>query len=1062
MLRSRSPENSSTFFQCERRLVLSAQLLFDVLGDHAIQNHVSAPVVGLGGEMVSTGGQALESHVASAHQLTGWDKAVDQFGLTGRGQTVAVIDSGIAWDHVALGKGYGAGYRVVGGWDFAENDANPYDDGPAGFHGTHVAGIIGNDDATRTGVASDVDFVALRVFDDRGQSQTAWVEKALQWVSDHRDSFENPITTVNLSLGAQWNSNTIPSWAAFEDELRQLNQAGIVITVSAGNSFKQYNAPGLSYPAASEYVLPVASVDDNGQLSDFSQRSERVIAAPGRSIVSTVPDYFLGRDGKANDFSVLSGTSMAAPYVAGASVLVRQAMEMAGWTNITASSIAEHLRATSDEVFDAITKAHYDRLDLQQALDAILPDDAVGDLSANAGGLNLSTGKLDGWINTTQDRDVYRFTASTSGKLLFDADSAWLDSLQWSLTTQGQAVADGQFDPESISLVAGKTYELTIDADREVGTYGLKWSFQADQPTPTPTPQPTPTPTPQPPMPVTNLGEVEYVQSQVAAGGVFRAQATQDGLFSVLWSNPDAASGQLSVISSGNRWTDSTWENGALRIDLQATAGQWVEIQTPGLASDQADMTLANLVSLKGRDLHVQGTTNSDSFEIHLDTPNQIQLNVGRVEYQFAQTNVASIQIEGGGAADKLAIWGSDGAEDIYLRPTGSNMETRSGLSLTANRVEQIEFYSGGGADGAYLYDSDGNDTLVARPRQVDMQGSDYRFIVNNVGRLYVHANAGGQDIGYFYDSEGDDRLSIRPQFSSMSGQGYFNFIAGIERVYAYASAGGHDTAEIYDSAGDDRFAASGDTASTSGSGFNSYTKGFEHVTAYATAGGRDIASLYGSTQNVEWLRGADFVSFETPSHYREARGFEKFENFADGQPLDNSVFSQNVGLTQTQSVAPYPQGIPDINNASEPPAGQQAPSDRNDSLAPGQSTSLLASPPADAVTSAVTSSVVDSSQWLPQLEHHADSQSFIGSTTKLLEKMETAQTYDETPWNGSRGAKSDFTPSRWIDNAVCLAADDKQIDLESLMPVIDPLSEKRTLDALFAAYQPLVDPTHR
>ncbi len=1058
MLRPKSPEHLSLFFQCERRLVLSAQLLFDVLGDHAIQNHAGVPVVGLGNEPIATGGHALESHVSTAHLLTGWDKAVDQFGLTGRGQTVAVIDSGIAWDHVALGKGYGAGYRVVGGWDFAENDANPYDDGPAGFHGTHVAGIIGNDDATRTGVASEVDFVALRVFDDRGQSQTAWVEKALQWVSDHRNSFENPITTVNLSLGAQWNSNTVPSWAAFEDELRQLNQAGIVITVSAGNSFKQYNAPGLSYPAASEYVLPVASVDDNGQLSDFSQRSDRVIAAPGRSIVSTVPDYFLGRDGKANDFSVLSGTSMAAPYVAGASVLVRQAMEMAGWTNITASSIAEHLRATSDDVFDAVTKAHYDRLDLQQALDAILPDDTVGDTSANAGSLNLNAGKLDGWINTTQDRDVYRFTASSSGKLLFDADSSWLDSLQWSLTTQGQAVAEGQFETESISLIAGKTYELTIDADREVGTYGLKWSFQAEQTPPTPTP----TPTPPVPMPSTNLGEVEYIQSQVSAGGVFRAQATQDGLFSVLWNNPDAANGQLSVIAAGNRLTDSTWENGALRIDLQATAGQWIEIQTPGSASDQAELTLANLVSVKGRDLKVQGTTNSDSFEVHLDTPNQIQLVVGRLEYQFAQADVSSIQIEGGGAADKLVIWGSDGAEDIYLRPTGANMETRSGLSLTANRVEQIEFYSGGGADGAYLYDSDGNDTLVARPNQVDMQGSDYRFIVNNVGRLYVHANAGGQDIGYFYDSEGDDRLSIRPQFTSMSGKGYFNFIAGIERVYAYASAGGYDTAEIYDSVGDDRFAASGDTASTSGSGFNSYTKGFEHVTAYATAGGRDIASLYGSTQNVEWLRGADFVSFETPSLYREARGFESFENFADGLPLNNRVFSQNVGLTQTQSVVPSLNGISDTASIPDAQVGAAAASSNN-SMGHEQPVTPVGPPPVDvpvdAVASAVTSFAIDSSHWLPRSGHHANSAATVDTTTMLSEQMHEALRDIELPWDESQEGDRDFTRSRWIDNAVCLAADDRPVDLESLMLAIDPQSEKRTLDALFAAYQPLIDP---
>ena len=68
-----------------------------------------------------------------------------QYGLDGAGQTIAVIDSGIAFDHIAFGSGFGTGHRVVGGYDFAENDADPYDDGPVGLHGTHVAGIIAAD-----------------------------------------------------------------------------------------------------------------------------------------------------------------------------------------------------------------------------------------------------------------------------------------------------------------------------------------------------------------------------------------------------------------------------------------------------------------------------------------------------------------------------------------------------------------------------------------------------------------------------------------------------------------------------------------------------------------------------------------------------------------------------------------------------------------------------------------------------------------------------------------------------------------------------------------------------
>ncbi len=80
---------------------------------------------------------SIEQTLYSAHNTTGLNSVVANYGFTGIGQTVAVIDSGIAYDHFALGGGFGSNYRVVGGWDFTgENDANPYDDGPSGSHGT--------------------------------------------------------------------------------------------------------------------------------------------------------------------------------------------------------------------------------------------------------------------------------------------------------------------------------------------------------------------------------------------------------------------------------------------------------------------------------------------------------------------------------------------------------------------------------------------------------------------------------------------------------------------------------------------------------------------------------------------------------------------------------------------------------------------------------------------------------------------------------------------------------------------------------------------------------------
>ena len=92
----------------------------------------------------------------------------------------------------------------------------------------------------------------------------------------------------------------------------------------------------------------MASVDASGNLSRFSQRADRVLAAPGERIMSTLPDHFYGGDGEKNDWGATSGTSMAAPYVAGASVLVREAMQNLGFTDdhtsVRSTSGSEHGR----------------------------------------------------------------------------------------------------------------------------------------------------------------------------------------------------------------------------------------------------------------------------------------------------------------------------------------------------------------------------------------------------------------------------------------------------------------------------------------------------------------------------------------------------------------------------------------------------------------------------------------------------------------------------------------------------------------------------------------------
>lgn len=302
-------------------------------------------------------------------------------GFDGAGQTLAVIDSGIAYDHHAFGEngrsgGFGPGYRVVGGWDFAENDADPYDDAPAGYHGSHVAGLTGGfadtlEGNTFRGVAPGADLVALRVFDDAGAGNLAWIEQSLRWVYDNQDAFEFPITTVNLSLGTELTDlNREYAYSLLEDELQLLHEDDILVFAAAGNG--QLNlgptADDLMYPASSPWVSAVGSVDTNGHLSGFSQRADGMFVAEGQRLQSSVPEHVQGYDGYLNDYSSLSGTSMASPQVAAASALVRQAMQQAG-LETTSESILQRLQDTSVQRIDPVTGVAYQSLDLEAAVD---------------------------------------------------------------------------------------------------------------------------------------------------------------------------------------------------------------------------------------------------------------------------------------------------------------------------------------------------------------------------------------------------------------------------------------------------------------------------------------------------------------------------------------------------------------------------------------------------------------------------------------------------------------------------------------------------------------------
>ena len=268
---------------------------------------------------------------ASFGSLIGLPSAFTNTPYRGDGYSVAVIDTGIDYNNPNLGGGFGPSHRVIAGWNFVNNSADPMDDNG---HGTHVAGIIGSSNGSYSGVAPNVNLIALKVLDSTGSGTYGNVQSALDWVVANQAKYH--IAAVNLSLGA--GNYTVNPYTFLDTDFNALKNDGVFISVAAGNNFFTNNsAVGLDYPSVDPLVVSVGAVYDGdfGSLAwasgardyttgpdhivSFSQRGSALsIMAPGAMITSTYLH---------NTFQAMAGTSMASPIVAGASILIHQALD---------------------------------------------------------------------------------------------------------------------------------------------------------------------------------------------------------------------------------------------------------------------------------------------------------------------------------------------------------------------------------------------------------------------------------------------------------------------------------------------------------------------------------------------------------------------------------------------------------------------------------------------------------------------------------------------------------------------------------------------------------------
>ncbi|MFC2058977.1 S8 family serine peptidase [Chloroflexota bacterium] len=247
--------------------------------------------------------------------------ALDDPQVKGQGIEVAIIDTGIDYMHPDLGGGFGPGFKVIGGYDFFNNDADPMDDHG---HGTHVAGIVAADGVV-TGVAPEAKLWAYKVLDEHGSGSWSTVIAAIERAADPDGDpqTDDAVDVINMSLGGPGNPNDPVSQA-----VNAANDQGIIVVVAAGNDGPYYQS--LDSPGMADKAITVGATDKSDVIASFSSRGpvpgswaiKPDIVAPGVSIYSTVATT--GTYGNPTGYREWGGTSMASPHIAGAAALLKQ------------------------------------------------------------------------------------------------------------------------------------------------------------------------------------------------------------------------------------------------------------------------------------------------------------------------------------------------------------------------------------------------------------------------------------------------------------------------------------------------------------------------------------------------------------------------------------------------------------------------------------------------------------------------------------------------------------------------------------------------------------------
>ena len=303
---------------------------------------------------------------------------IDGQKITGAGETICVVDTGIDTDHPAFqgrilnqycycGLSGGCCFNGTSETSTAEDDHG---------HGTHVSGIAAGNDSIYRGVAYEAGIVAVKVCNSRGSCSADDVIAGIDYCTSKVDEYN--ISAISISIGDSVSHNSYCNDDPFNPSINAAVEKNISVVIASGNN--GYTS-GISSPSCVENAIPVGAVNIADGIS-FNRGLILDLVAPGISITAPY---------RGGGTATSSGTSMATPHVSGSIALLRQYWRLA-YNSVPFPAQLENKLFLTGAMVDDIANSgkNYSRIDLYESIKPLInfTDEVPADNSIT--GINIT------------------------------------------------------------------------------------------------------------------------------------------------------------------------------------------------------------------------------------------------------------------------------------------------------------------------------------------------------------------------------------------------------------------------------------------------------------------------------------------------------------------------------------------------------------------------------------------------------------------------------------------------------------------------------------------------